>query len=142
MSKSNSRNVTFKMDNLQTENIYTSKKLSLLDPERDKRRNSRVTSGSFDILSTKNSLNKTRRSRPSILLLDNRLKNNFSNSRFDAFGNKIIKGTKNHKVTFIDQISSDKIAEVILIESSYMIEKQNEMKKKDNICYCNTCFIF
>jgi hypothetical protein len=100
MSKSNSRNVTFKMDNLQTENIYSSKKVSLLDPERDKRRNSRVTSGSFDILSTKNSLNKTRRSRPSILLLDNRLKNNFSNSRFDAFGNKIIKGTKNHKVTY------------------------------------------
>ena len=142
MSRPNSRNVRFKMDNLLTDNSSQSKKVSLIDPERDKRRNSKVTSGSFDILSTKNSSNKTRRSRSSILLLDNRLKTNYSNSRIDALGNKIIKGTKNHKVTFIDQISSDKIAEVILIESSYMIEKQNEMKKKDNICYCNSCFIF
>jgi hypothetical protein len=58
--------------------------------------------------------------------------------RCDVFGNKIIKGSKNHKVTFIDEISREKISEVFLynIESKY-----SNLKNNDN-CQCNACFIF
>ena len=47
-----------------------------------------------------------------------------------------MKGEKKHKVSFIDNISPQKIAEIILIEN-YLI------KKNDNTnCECSACFIF
>ena len=42
-------------------------------------------------------------------------KETFNNKRKDIFGNEILKGSKEHKISFIDQISSQKIAEVVLI---------------------------
>ena len=59
--------------------MIRNKKIEIMEEKKaeDKRRNSRKTSGSLDILSIKNSLNKTRRSIPLILLLKHKLKTIF-----------------------------------------------------------------
>ena len=64
------------------------------------------------------------------------LKGNDNNMRIDAYGNEIKKGEKNYKISFIDQISSNKIAEIILIDNNNII-----CNNKD-YCKCNSCFIF
>jgi hypothetical protein len=64
------------------------------------------------------------------------LKGNDNNMRIDAYGNDIKKGEKNYKISFIDQISSNKIAEIILIDNNNII-----CNNKD-YCKCNSCFIF
>ena len=64
---------------------------------------------------------------------------NKANIRKDNYGNEIKKGSKEHKVCFIDDISNQKIAEVILIESSYL---NNGFTECDNFCQCQSCFIF
>ena len=61
--------------------------------------------------STKVSINKNNIKRPSYIL------DNLEHTRQDAFGTFIIKGRKSHKVTFIDNISNQNIAEIILIDS-------------------------
>lgn len=131
---SSSKNVTFKI-----ENILNPKPLVLLDEER--RRSSKISS-SFEITSTKNS--NIRRSRPSIFSSEMKIiKENFDNIRTDAFGNEINKkGNKNYKVSFIDQISTEKIAEVILVENNNNNFVKNEGKDKKEFCSCSTCFIF
>ena len=134
-----SKNVTFKLDPQLTRN---SRPLVLLEEEKEnERRRSSKFSTSYDI-SSKNS-NYQRRSRPSIFSSEiKNSKENFPNIRTDAFGNEISKkGTKDYKVTFIDQISNEKIAEVILVENT-----DNRCKKKNNIdnqniCNCEACFI-
>ncbi len=134
-----SKNVTFKLDPQLTRN---SRPLVLLEEEKEnERRRSSKFSTSYDI-SSKNS-NYQRRSRPSIFSSEiKNSKENFPNIRTDAFGNEINKkGTKDYKVTFIDQISNEKIAEVILVENT-----DNRCKKKNNIdnqniCNCEACFI-
>ena len=116
-------------------NNSKTQKLILLDP--DKNINSRSTSLSLDktkiINSKKSNFN-------SLNFSNNERLNNNQSERFDAFGNEIIRGSKNHKVSFIDNISSQKIAEVILIEDSNDYEKENI----DNVsCQCSGfCFIF
>ena len=64
------------------------------------------------------------------------LKGDDNNMRIDAYGNEIKKGEKNYKISFIDQISSNKIAEIILIDNNNII-----CNNKD-YCKCNSCFIF
>ena len=93
---------------------------------------------------TSSSYEKTRKTKVShsrsrlSIFSNNKLSNNLYNIRFDAFGNEIIKGEKNHKVSFIDNISHQKIAEVILIES---FDNSKKKKSDDVICKCS-CYIF
>ena len=138
MEISSSKNVTFKLENDNLNISSNSKRLTLSDlPKEKKRRNSKITSSSIE--KTKTRYSKTRLSRPSIFSNNNRVNNNLF-IRFDAYGNEIVKGSKNHKVSFIHNISSQKIAEVILIEDSNDYEKENI----DNVsCQCSGfCFIF
>ena len=62
--------------------------------------------------------------------------------RYDAYGNLIFKGSKSHKVTFIDNICRKNIAEVILVESENSI-RNNTNDKEQTICQCETgCLIY
>ena len=55
--------------------------------------------------------------------------------RHDGFGNEIVKGSKSHKVSFVDNISNARLAEVILFDSA---TKSNKVT-----CECNaSCGIF
>ena len=92
------------------------------------------TNAETDICSTKVSINKNILKRPSFYILDN-----LERTREDAYGTFIIKGRKNHKVTFIDNISNKKIAEVILVDSF-----ASKKSAKDTCeCKCSTgCIIF
>ena len=132
---SSSRNVKFKIEGDYINTTSTSKKSTLLELK-EKRRNSKGTSFSIE----KTRCSKERRSHPSIYSNIKLSNNNIYQTRFDAFGNEIVKGSKNHKISFIDTISSQKIAEVILIESSYSPKQIHN----DNVnCQCNNfCFIF
>jgi hypothetical protein len=58
--------------------------------------------------------------------------------RTDVFGNKIIKGSKNYKVTFIDEISREKIAQVVLIHTESKYDNLNDTEN----CQCNVCSIY
>lgn len=82
--------------------------------------------------STKVSINKNNIKRPSYIL------DNLEHTRQDAFGTFIIKGRKSHKVTFIDNISNQNIAEIILIDSL-----PSKSAKDTCECKCSTgCIIF
>ena len=131
---SSSKNVRFNLSTNSTpeHNSYKSK-ISLSNLP--KRRNSKVTISSLDQVSTRYS--KQRRSRPSNFLLNGRLSKEINHNRIDAYGNEIVKGSKKHKVSFIDTISSKKIAEIVLIENSY-----EDYKNDKTICECSSCFIF
>ena len=98
-----------------------------------RQRNSNYSKNSFSTIKT------TDRGRPSIFTDIKFSKEQFSNNRIDNYGNEIKKGSKEHKVCFIDDISNQKIAEVILIESSYL---NNGFTECDNFCQCQSCFIF
>ena len=120
-------------------NNSKTKKLTLLNP--DKNVNSRSTSLSLDktkiINSKKSNFN-------SLNFSNNKRLNNNQSERFDAFGNEIFKGSKNHKVSFIDNISRQKIAEVILVENDYNlhhypIDKIDENENEKNGCQCDNC---
>lgn len=83
--------------------------------------------------STKISMNKTlNKKRPSIFVFDSQNKK----VRHDAYGNEILKGNKNHKVSFIDSVSNLKLAEIIIIE-------QNNNYNDHTTCECKaSCIIF
>ncbi len=136
-----SKNITFNLESSENENIKNLKSLVLLDKEKSesKRRNSKNTLSSLEGISTKFSINNKLRRRPRYSILSSEmqlLKENENNIRIDAFGNEIKKGEKNYKISFIDQISSNKIAEIILIDNNNII-----CNNKD-YCKCNSCFIF
>lgn len=60
-----------------------------------------------------------------------------SAARTDIYGNSIMKGSKSHKVSFIDNISNKKIAEVIMVDQPF--------KKKEERVTLNcasSCLIF
>ena len=142
-----SKNITFNLESSENENIKNLKSLVLLDKEKSqsKRRNSKNTLSSLEGISTKFSINNKLRRRPRYSILSSEmqlLKENENNIRIDAFGNEIKKGEKNYKVSFIDQISSDKIAEIILIETNEIIIKNKKNNDEKDYCKCNTCFIF
>ena len=127
-----SKLVTF---SLAQQNEQRIKELTLINIEKEKRTSSKFTSLSIDS-STKNSSMKTK-SRASIFS-DNINKISHSSTRIDAFGNEITKkGNKNYKVSFIDEISREKIAQVIIIDSTYT---KNNLNKEE--CKCETCNIF
>ena len=110
------------------------------DFEKEKNQNSKNIFSILEV-STKSSISK-RKSKLSIFSGDSKFINNSSSNRFDAFGNEINKkGNKNYQISFIDEISSQKIAEVILIDNSYSYCKNGKNKVKEN-CKCSTCFIF
>ena len=120
-------------------NNSKTQKLILLDP--DKNINSRSTSLSLDktkiINSKKSNFN-------SLNFSNNERLNNNQSERFDAFGNEIIRGSKNHKVSFIDNISKKKIAEVILVENDYNlhhypIDRIDENENEKNGYQCDNC---
>ena len=119
-------------------NNSKTKKLTLLNP--DKNVNSRSTSLSLDktkIINLKKSNFNS----------NNKRLNNNQSERFDAFGNEIFKGSKNHKVSFIDNISRQKIAEVILVENDYNlhrypIDKIDENENEKNGYQCDCCLIY
>ena len=135
MATLSSKNVRFNLEIGELNSSLNSKKLTLLDLPKEKRRNSKMTTSSLE--KTRTTKVSHPRSRPSIFS-NNKLSNNLYNIRFDAFGNEIIKGEKNHKVSFIDNISHQKIAEVILIES---FDNSKKKKSDDVICKCS-CYIF
>ena len=60
----------------------------------------------------------------------------FLPKRVDRFGTPIIKGGKNHKVTYIDKIVKKNFVEVIKIESYKEFNKMEEVSntKKNNCC--------
>ena len=123
-------------------NNSKTKKLTLLNP--DKNVNSRSTSLSLDktkIINLKNT------NFNSLNFSNNKRLNNNQSERFDAFGNEIFKGSKNHKVSFIDNISRQKIAEVILVENDYNlhhypIDKIDENENEKNGYQCDCCLIY
>jgi len=129
------KKISFKSDLKQINETLNNNSSIDLDKEKNKKFN--ILSSSE--ISTKYTISK-RKSKLSIFSGDSKFINNSSSNRFDAFGNEINKkGNKNYKVSFIDQISSEKIAEVFLIDDSYF--KNNNNKEKE-ICKCSTCFIF
>ena len=137
MATSSSKNVKFKLEIEHLNTSENSKKLILLeDLPKEKRRNSKGTVSSFEKTRTTR-ISKPRLSRPSIFSSNNRLSNNLFSVRFDAYGNEIVKGSKNHKVSFIDNISHQKIAEVILIESSNNFKNPEQDKINCHCCMKN-----
>ena len=126
---SSSRNVTFNLENNQIKTSRNFKNVTLIE-----KKNSKLSSFSFDKSRTRYS--RQGQSRSSVLSSNIKTSNNSFSIRIDAFGNEIVKGEKKHKVSFIDNISPQKIAEIILIEN-YLI------KKNDNTnCECSFCNIF
>ena len=72
------------------------------------------------------------RKRPSIFYI----KQNRKEGRHDRYGNEIVKGSKNHKVAFIDNVTSYKLTEIIFIETT------NKTNDKVN-CECSVnCIVF
>ena len=91
---------------------------------------------SFDLTNGKS---KYSLSRPSFISLKSRF-NGKENIRTDVYGNKITKGTKKHKVTFIDEISRERIAEIVIVHTEFpVIYKES---KVDEECQCSVCNIF
>ena len=127
---SSSKSVTFNM-NIVNDSENQTRKSSLNEIKNEGRI-------SLDITNTKTSFSKSN-SRPSFISLKHKLSDKifFPEQRTDAFGNKIIKGSKTHKLSFIDEISREKIAQVIIIDSSYT---KNNLNKEE--CKCETCNIF
>ena len=102
------------------------------NPAKGKLNRSNVTD-SVDFTSTKiSSLNKTNKRCSFFCAAVER-----QQIRHDAYGTLIVKGQKEHKVTFIDNISKNKLSEMILF---------NHENKKTNSaiepCTCSGCSIF
>lgn len=127
---SSSKSVTFNM-NIVNDSENQTRKSSLNEIKNEGRI-------SLDITNAKTSFSKSN-SRPSFISLKHKLSDKifFPEQRTDAFGNKIIKGSKTHKLSFIDEISREKIAQVIIIDSTY---SKNNLNKEE--CKCETCNIF
>lgn len=61
--------------------------------------------------------------------------------RRDYYGSLICKGKKTHKVTFIDNISNKKLAEVILVDDyDSEIKKRKYNRNSTSVCTCS-CLI-
>ena len=106
--------------------------ISLTSPIKPKCRKSFGTNAETDICSTKVSVNKQIMKRQSFYI-------EMERTREDAYGTFIIKGRKEHKVTFIDNISHQNLAEVIMIDNSSSLMKCNDS------CECNCsagCIVF
>ena len=102
-----------------------------------KPRNSNYSKNSLDGFSIGKTTDRGRSSFPTMAELKFSREN--ISGRNDIFGNEIKKGNKEHKISFIDQISNQKIAEVILIDNN---NNNNTKKNNQTICNCQSCFIF
>ena len=121
-----------------SENENTNVKFNILKLNRNyKPRSSNKSKNSIENISFAKTTDKARTSLPTITDLKFSKENLYG--RIDNYGNEIKKGSKEHKVCFIDEVSNQKIAEVILIESSYL---NNGFTECDNFCQCQSCFIF
>lgn len=106
--------------------------ISLTSPIKPKCRKSFGTNAETDICSTKVSVNKQIMKRQSFYI-------EMERTREDAYGTFIIKGRKEHKVTFIDNISHQNLAEVIMIDNSSSLMKCNDSCE----CKCSAgCIVF
>lgn len=56
--------------------------------------------------------------------------------RIDIYGNIIMKGSKSHKVSFIDNVSNQKIAEVIMVD-----QPVDKMKERVSLNCASSCLI-
>ena len=82
---------------------------------------------------------KSKYTRPSFLSLNSKFIGR-ENIRTDIYGNKICKGSKKHKVTFVDQISREKIAEIVIIHTEFPVNNKNLNTEEE--CQCSVCNIF
>ena len=103
--------------------------VSLLSPQHNKNETS-------ELLSTKMSMKTSITKRLSIYDIETVNKNNAY--RKDAYGNVISKGKKNFKISFIDNVSPKKLAEIILIDSFKSINKRGS---SDGVCGCHCLVI-
>lgn len=95
---------------------------------------------SVDLSSTRYSFHsKVHSQRPSLILTAEKLKIN-DGIRRDAFGTPITKNSHSHQVTFIDDVSRNNLAEVILISKACSSSKGPE-DKVENLCSAG-CKIF
>ena len=135
---SSSKSVTFNLNISNEYNLHSRKSSLNENLLKSESSNNRCSS---DFTNVKTSLSKSNISRPSFISLRQKSeKDIFHGPRTDIFGNKIIKGSKNHKISFIDQVSREKFAEVVLIDSDYLnYKKYNQINEE---CQCSTCFIF
>ena len=99
--------------------------VSLLSPQHNKNETS-------ELLSTKMSMKTSITKRLSIYDIETVNKNNAY--RKDAYGNVISKGKKNFKISFIDNVSPKKLAEIILIDS---FKSTNKRGSSDGVCGCH-----
>ena len=135
---SSSKSVTFNLNISNEYNLHSRKSSLNENLLKSESSNNRCSS---DFTNVKTSLSKSNISRPSFISLRQKSeKDIFHGPRSDIYGNKIIKGSKNHKVTFIDEISREKFAEVVLIDSDYSNNKNANQVNEE--CQCSTCFIF
>ena len=135
---SSSKSVTFNLNISNEYNLHSRKSSLNENLLKSESSNNRCSS---DFTNIKTSLSKSNISRPSFISLRQKSeKDIFHGPRTDIFGNKIIKGSKNHKISFIDQVSREKLAEVVLIDSDYSINKNANQVNEE--CQCSTCFIF
>ena len=135
---SSSKSVTFNLNISNEYNLHSRKSSLNENLLKSESSNNRCSS---DFTNVKTSLSKSNISRPSFISLRQKSeKDIFHGPRTDIFGNKIIKGSKNHKISFIDQISREKIAQIVLIDSDYLnYKKYNQINEE---CQCSACFIF
>lgn len=99
--------------------------VSLLSPQHNKNETS-------ELLSTKFSMKTSLTKRLSIYDIETVNKNNAY--RKDAYGNVISKGKRNFKISFIDNVSPKKLAEIILIDS---YKSSNKKRSDDGVCGCH-----
>ena len=120
-----------------SENENTNVKFDILKLNRNyKPRNSNKSKNSIENISLARTTDKARTSLPTITDLKFSKENLYG--RIDNYGNEIKKGSKEHKVCFIDEISNKKIAEVIMIDNVNISQKKENIKTK---CECQTCLI-
>jgi len=127
-SLNNTRNVKFKLEQQKT-TTGTYPRNSIQTYETFSKRNSKNGSD----------IRKFIKPRPSILSLN---PSQSSKGRHDIYGNEIKKGSKKHKISFIDEISNEKFAEVTIVVTENEGKKNKRRKKQEVNCDCQTCILF
>ena len=132
LSLNNSRNIKFKLDNQKT-TAGTYQRNSIQTYETFSKRNSRIP---YDNFST--NIKQLMKPRPSLVSLNPTQ----SKTRHDIYGNEIKKGSKKHKISFIDEISNEKFAEITIVVTENVGKKNRKQKNEEVHCDCQSCLIF
>jgi len=130
LSLNNSRNIKNKLDNQKT-TTGTYQRNSIQTYETFSKRNSRIPYDNF-------STNIKKLMRPSIVSLNPTQ----SKTRHDIYGNEIKKGSKKHKISFIDEISKQKFAEITIVVTENEGKKNKKKKNEEVHCDCQSCLVF